>query len=1120
MEKDNLYCRAEQIISSFSLILDEDKILDDSYGVNKAEIEAKYQEKLKELDSKRNQRISSVNAQNQSVQMNINAALKALSEMETKVPSKYKKKYRTTSVVPKEPNFQILDELAAKINDGTFGGAVKRFTGTGGYSSMMDMVNDFLDSIEAGKKYLSNEQQNSANYLAQEKALADSEYVREKTLADQKKAMLLSQNDQIYAQSGDALQDKLLKAINAPELVQYDSDLTDCLEQLGAFEETWNIYEPSMTYPDKLMLGAITVPFSIPSPVDKMIQEKMPVAFSSKHGFCVPVTLDLSKPVQLLINYDERCKTEVMQGIQSIIMKWIRFMPPYSFSLTYIDPNDRGSNLGQLQKFEEITTWDICKKVYASREDITKRLKELEMFVDATCSRLAGVGSAYAFNQRNEPVIVQHLVVINDFPEKMDRASEEALDVLINNAAKCGISMIFTKKGNLSELPKAVQNTFLRVNATVNGNTFPMDGKMYDFKFDEVSSFCNEFIENVKNVYNEGFKVDNSFKNYFSTSSFANYRESTQSLLIPFAVDSRKRLVELQLGGALTAHALLSGSTGSGKSTTLHMLITSIILNYHPDDVELWLVDYNKVEFAEYINNRPPHMKLLGLERGAEFSFSLLTKINDECQRRMELFKQVGVSDITEYKTKFGVRSLPRIVLIIDEFHQMTQVIQSEPEYVRILENILSEYRKFGLSCVFSDQAIGDGLRGLTEKGKKQIRTRIAMANDLSEIRETLSVDHSFYDDALRNKMNRMDKGDVIFKRGIKDSTGETQIVIDKYRTVYVTREERIESISYANSLLNNAYKKTDVIIADGQERKYCEEKVIEKYEAEHGGPTQANIPIYVGTPANLNPCFSFSLQEKLDSNVMVIGADTEMRASVLLHTINCFARSSDHEITIFADKRDELYKECKNELEALINESIKVIDEPEEMCLYVNGLLEKARNGQQPKTLLVWLGIESIGADFSMFPEKGNEINTVNQKSNTAIDDLINNIDALLADLEEDEAVHHKEICDEIKEVTCDSGYDARDDIAELFMNGSRFGVHSLVTYSSVKMLKQSRFVKLECFEHKIAFAMSRDDWSSYMERIHYIADLDNVSAVYYDGGSIPRRFRPYLYQYKEDLV
>lgn len=766
-----------------------------------------------------------------------------------------------------------------------------------------------------------------------------------------------------------------------------------------------------------------------------------------------------------------------------------------------------------MQKLEEISTWDICKKVYASREDITRRLKELEKFVDITCSRLAGVGSAYDYNLSNEPIIVQHLVVINDFPEKIDRAAEESLDVLINNAAKCGISMIFTKRGNLSELPNVVQKSFLRINATVNGHTIPLEGKIYDFQFDGVCSTCEPYIEGVKAIYNEGFKVDNRFANFFSNTEFNGYRESTQALLIPFAVDSRKRLIELELGGALTAHALLSGSTGSGKSTTLHMLITSITLNYHPDDVELWLVDYNKVEFAEYISNMPPHVKLIGLERGTEFTFSLLEKVNEECQRRMEMFKRVGVSDITEYKRKFGVRSLPRIILIIDEFHQMTQAIQNEPLYVLILENMLSEYRKFGLSCVFSDQAIGDGLRGLTEKGKKQIRTRIAMANDMSEIRETLSIDNSFYDDALKNKINHMDKGDVIFKRGIKDAAGETQIIIDRYRTVYVTRDERIKSIEFAKSNLESSYSKQDVWIVDGKGRKYCDESAIEKYEAASGGLTPSNIPIYVGTPANLNPCFCFTLQDRLDSNVMVIGADTEMRASVILYTISCFSRLSDYEIIICADKRDELYKQFRNELESLISECTHIVTEPEEICANINGLLENARDGNQPKTLMVWLGIESIGADLSMHPDKSNVQAGKKVPANNAVNDLIDEIDSLLADFDEPKVNDTESDISEKETMGCQA-YDARDDISELISKGSRFGIHSLVTYSSVKMLRQSRFVKLECFEHKIAFAMSRDDWSNYLERVHYLTDLDNISAVYYDGGSTTHIFRPYLIQ------
>ena len=66
-----------------------------------------------------------------------------------------------------------------------------------------------------------------------------------------------------------------------------------------------------------------------------------------------------------------------------------------------------------------------------------------------------------------------------------------------------------------------------------------------------------------------------------------------------------------------------------------------------------------------------------------------------------------------------------------------------------------------------------------------------------------------------------MDKGDVIFKRGIKDAVGETQIVIDRYRTVYVTRNERVKSIELAKRILGSAYLKPDVLVIDGKGRKY-----------------------------------------------------------------------------------------------------------------------------------------------------------------------------------------------------------------------------------------------------------------------------------------------------------
>ena len=172
---------ATSITRAFLAILEEDSNLDKSYISNNAEIESRYKAKIADLDSRKTQRISAASSKNQSAQTNIQDAQNALAEAEAKVPAKYKKKYRPTSLTSKLPDFQALDDLAVKINDGSFSGVVKRLTGIGGYSSMMDMVNDFLDNIEAGRMYLRGEQQKSSSYLAQEKAAADAEYAYEKS---------------------------------------------------------------------------------------------------------------------------------------------------------------------------------------------------------------------------------------------------------------------------------------------------------------------------------------------------------------------------------------------------------------------------------------------------------------------------------------------------------------------------------------------------------------------------------------------------------------------------------------------------------------------------------------------------------------------------------------------------------------------------------------------------------------------------------------------------------------------------------------------------------------------------------------------------------------------------
>ena len=1099
---------ANLIYSSIQSVLKKDAQIDANFATVNFEIDSHYKEKVVQLETNHNQRVISATAQVQGQQKQLQAAMAELSKIENSIPNKYRKKHRKTTAatfVPKKPDFQAMADMVTKINDATVSGHAKRIVHYGGYASMSEMVNGLLDEIESARTFINDENQKCVVFITQTKAAADQEFQQEKAAADQKKPLYIQQNQQDYDAAASVLRTEFEQALESPDLSKFDESLLSILGRLGAFEDDWNgEYIPAVAYPDEIMLGAIEVPFALPSHVCDMVKEKMPVAYASKQNITIPFTVSMKAPLNMQVQYDLKQKDAVMSGIQSIILKLIRFMPAFSFCLTYIDPNDRGTNLGLLQKLSASSVSDIFKKVYTSKEDVGKRLKELESFVDQTSAELAGIDSVYTYNATHEAKIPYHFVIINDYPDNFERNALESLKVLMNNSRKCGISFIFTSSDQLNAL--ATSDTLIQ--ARNNGSTVNFEGRVYDFIFDGVIPNCDAFIESVKAVYSDGIKVDNRFTTFFKLTDNTSYMESTKCIRIPFAVDSTKHLVSMELGGTQSVNALLSGRTGSGKSTTLHMLISSIVMNYHPDDVELWLVDYKKVEFSEYIQFIPPHIRLLGLERNHEFTFSLLDKLNEEFQRRLELFKSKCVSSITEYKEKYGVRSLPRVVFVVDEFHQMTQAIRNEPHYVQILENILSEYRAFGLSCVFSDQAISDGLRGLTEKGRKQISIRIAMENDMSEVRETLALDNSLYDDSLKSKILRMGQGDVIFKR----FTDDGDIVLDKYKTIYISREERIEVMKRAVRLSAGNSLPKDILIIDGQTRREYEESVIADYEQTHSVDLSRQIPLYVGTPVNLDPCFSFGLRKKTDANIMLIGSEDELRASILRHSIYPFKRQPNTSVVVFAYRDDELYRQYKRQISELLSASDLIITELNDICNNIERLLSQLNVNNGHRTLVCWLGLEEIADELSIQQEKSKvnrNIQPAPTVSTGAVDSLINEMDALLNSFDAAETkIEHKES----PVINTPFLYDARPEIQELFTKGSRYNVFSFVTFSSIKLVRQTKFIKIENFENKIALSMSMDDSVTYLGRGHYASGLDNLSAVYDDGSGSIRTFRPYL--------
>lgn len=260
-------------------------------------------------------------------------------------------------------------------------------------------------------------------------------------------------------------------------------------------------------------------------------------------------------------------------------------------------------------------------------------------------------------------------------------------------------------------------------------------------------------------------------------------------------------------------HMLVAGQTGSGKSVFMNTLITSLVMNNTPEDLQLVMIDPKKVELIRF--NGLPH--LLGkVEVEAERSIGVLRWLTAEMDERYEKLAAIGARNITSYNQKIksypDTNKMPYIVAFIDELADL--MVQYGAELERALCRLAQMARATGIHLIVATQRPStDVLTGLI-KANFPARTSFAVAS---------GTDSRVIIDSIGAE-SLLGKGDMLFLgadanspqriQGCLVEDSEVEKVVDFWQEAYPNKRrlapwdgliERTEFLQEKDDLLERA---------------------------------------------------------------------------------------------------------------------------------------------------------------------------------------------------------------------------------------------------------------------------------------------------------------------------
>lgn len=863
----------------------------------------------------------------------------------------------------------------------------------------------------------------------------------------------------------------------------------------------------------------------------------------------VPLCYDILSGGVFYMDYYERIENVIFSSLFCHLIDRIAAYWTSSFrNVIFFDPTHyNGSALGIYE------TLSFGKNSFI--EPIPTSHQELDAHLDQI---LQSLNKMRNYAGGNAMPSLKKVFIFHNFPEGYSASSADKIRQICMNAKYYKLPVILTHCVNSDnrQISSSIESIVSQASIVIKYDPSASriryfdTNLLYDFNmisFNYPTELPQYFVDNCINQQRNSSILSNDYNERIGFLHNIAYNKGIRYIdNIPLGIEQDGSIVSISFENENFA-TFICGASRSGKSTLLHSILTSIIQKTHPDDIEIWLIDFKMTEFSRYIEHMPPHIRYIMLDESPELVYDIIDRLTDILQKRQNMFKG-------RWQKLYNVpaeKYMPAILVVIDEFSVMSKIIAESAltgtvNYKAKLDTLLAKGAALGLHFIFASQGFTSGTAGLSDFAKKQIQQRIAMKTEYLEIKETLDLKSASDED--RALMEQLEPHHALLR--IPPDANGNHLSHSKviYISDYTMQEDMIDLIASSVTPVDRfnpqdltAYIHKQPVIVDGNTYQSFSKNEPEfvshlnSYRSHLG----ENSLLFVGEPRRMKPICPIEISDSFMENILMVAPNKENApaASVVLSAIESL-KMQGYTPVICANKKNPVFQQIK---QTPIAQSIPTICGSENVCDLIKQIKVKLGTKIHDKEFYILLGFESILLDMANYKSSTSfsaqstrsEAVTVEEIGKTLYyqprDKSKPDFMTQLAQLTKAEKNGKKlaigselqpplpqSVYQDTPKLQYDTKeiYDARTDLKHLFEVGPNNGYHFMLVFNTVGEISQHR-IDLSHFKHRISFKDSTQNARVFFgnQEASVVFNLEDHCFRYSDG-IYSCSYRPYLHK------